>query len=131
MSQTRIAALVTLGLLAGCWDYSVRLPNGFRLVRLNGAERVIVLPDNRVLIDPDVRKYAVVNEVVVGFAEIPEPLPQFPKEPPPARQKAGYFIVDTKSAKVWDGTSKEAWLAQLRVLGIEREPHLKRPSPFD
>lgn len=123
-----VALFVALVAICDCWDYSVDLPNGYRLVRLNSYEVAIVLPDNRMLIDPDVRRYAISGSVVAGFAEVPKSLPQ---QPPPPRQQEGYFIVNTETGDVWDSLSQEAWLERLRLLGIESELKLKRPSPFD
>lgn len=120
--------LIAITALVGCWDYSTKLPNGYRLVRLNSNEIAVVLPNNGILIDPDVREYSIVGDVIVGFAGVPKSLPQ---QPAPPRKEAGYFIVNTESGEMWDSLPKEAWLERLRLLGIQGEPELKRPSPFD
>ena len=89
MTQSRVAVLLTLAVLAGC-DYSINLPNGFEFVRLDAAEGVIAFPDKRIAIDPDVQTYAVVNEVITGFADIPER--RMVPEQGPSGQADGWIV---------------------------------------
>lgn len=48
-----------------------------------------------------------------------------------AKYTPGYFVIDTKADKLYNGLSKDKWLERLRVLGVDHEPKLIKPSIFD
>lgn len=120
-----VGAAVSL-LISGCWDYSVDLPNGFRLVRMNAVEIGIVAPDGTFAVDPHIERYTVVEGgIVTGFAS-----PQHRDFPTP-RTREGYFVVDTQFQHCWDDLSEDEWRSVLRELGIDSERELHAPSRFD
>jgi hypothetical protein len=123
----RVWALVLL-LPMGCGDYAIGLPNGYELVRFNGAEIGICRPDGHVIVEPHVVSFAVLDErYVVGKAEVPKPIGGFQAD----RKSAGYFIVDTKGGGVWDSLTADEWRRQLGNTGIPEPSELVEPSRFD
>ncbi|MHB1462766.1 MAG: hypothetical protein ACYC1M_15865 [Armatimonadota bacterium] len=46
-------------------------------------------------------------------------------------RRPGYFIVDLHTRKVYDGLSKQAWLAKLKSYSITDEPKLHKPHWLD
>lgn len=45
--------------------------------------------------------------------------------------RTSYFVIDTRSDKLYDHLSKQKWLERLRHFGITSEPTLYKPSRFD
>lgn len=124
----RCFLLIAMSWIACSGDYAIELPNGYELVRFNGLETGIVAPGGRLVINPTVREYAVLGDLVVGNADVPERLEG---QPAPFRTAAGYFVLNTDSGEIADGLTDEAWRAKLAELGIGDEPKLNRPTPFD
>jgi hypothetical protein len=130
-----------LSFLAGCGDYAIDLPNGYRLVRTNSDNILIFEPDTedyrnstaysrRTIHDGD-RTYhdSVVvpskivaigskDELVYGIVEIsPHPEGMEPTEP-------GYFVLDTHTGDGVLGMGEKAFQEKLKELGIVGTPSL-------
>jgi hypothetical protein len=114
------------------YDYSISLPNGYRIIRFNADEFGLAGSEgtaDAVGIDPTIDGYAVLGGVVAGHAEPPR---EFLGAGVPApRMEAEFFVVDTRSGYVWQGTDRSAWLAELRKLGVNDPPLLKSPTFWD
>lgn len=122
MGRSLLLALAIVAL--GC-DFKVPLPHGYEIWQLEGRDTRVVTPNHYTAVAPDVRSYAVIGDVVVGYATLPRPPAPREPEPPVVRTAPGYFILDTASGRVWDPLTKEQWLARLRKLGVANEPSLR------
>ena len=113
----------------GMYDYTIALPNGYRIVRLNADEVVVVGREGSLdsaSIDPTIDGYAVVGDLVVGHASPPPDSPHARVRV--QRTKAEFFIVDTKSGTAWASSEREEWIASLHERGITGVPDLRPPS---
>ena len=111
----------------GCGDWSRSLPNGWSLVRVNGAEILIVGPDpdRQVIISSNVDRFGTEGDLVFGHVSVPDLPPDSTRDSIP-----GYFLVNTRTGAVLRGLDEEAWHAALRDAGVTRNPELRRPSRF-
>ena len=117
-------------LLCGCFlhpDYSIALPNGYKLSRIWKGAHTIVNERNFLVVGLTVQKYAVVGNIVTGYvsdenmADVPETL----------RGKTGYFVLDTATANLQDGLGEDKWRNVLELHNITSLPALKTPSRKD
>jgi hypothetical protein len=115
-----LAAL--LGGCNGCSDYSVGLPNGYRLARNSAESTDIFKSSTRIeaTVPPNIIELNVQGDLVFGQA-VHSPMAS-------RKSVAGYFILDTKHERAQVGLTKEKWLAELKKFGISEEPKLKKPS---
>lgn len=124
----RIAFLgVSLLLWLGCGDWSRSLPNGWSLVRVNGAEVLIAgpEPDRLVIISSNVDRYGTEGDLVFGHVSVPDLPPESTQDSVP-----GYFLVNTRTGAVLRGLDEEAWRGALLDAGVTGNPKLRRPSRF-
>lgn len=101
------------------WDYRIALPRGYELVRVYSGNVGICSSQTIEIIGPNIERYAVLGNVVVGYVT---GLRQFEQV-----EKTGYFILDTKTSRVQTGLTEKQWLAHLKKAGISKKPRLKRP----
>lgn len=96
--------LVSLSLVA-CGKMTEDLPNGFSIKRRDTGKYEIVSPpyaaangvtSSSGVISPDVTKFAVLGDVVVGFAERIKEVDGF-------MTPGGYFLLDTKTKEAKEG----------------------------
>lgn len=45
--------------------------------------------------------------------------------------KLGYFIIDLRNDRRYNGLSRKVWIERLRKFGVNHEPRLFKPSRFD
>lgn len=113
----------------GMYDYTIALPNGYRLVRLNADEVALVGPQGSISsasIDPTVDGYAVVGALVIGHASPPPDSSHARVRAP--RKDPEFFIIDTRKETAWASGNREKWVASLRERGIADVPQLRQPS---
>jgi hypothetical protein len=120
-----VAALATLLGAQGFGDYSIRLPGGYRLTRIYAGALLINHPSRGIAVDANIDGYKVLGQYIVGHTS------QADQEPEKGYSKPGYFLVDTKAGSAKQGMIKQAWLDELRKVGITEEPKLEAPSRFD
>jgi hypothetical protein len=120
-----------LFLMTGCMqgDFDIALPNGWELSRWSSGEYVVLKTTKdsnevKVRIGPTVARYQVIGHVVTGHVAASD-------FPVPDRPVLGYFVVDTKTDRVWQGLDERAWRQRLRELGVTEEPQLKWPTRHD
>ena len=120
-----LVVIITLMLIYGVsfgMDFSVVLPDNYMLAEVSGST-IGIAHNGAVVIWPDVDGYRLMQFIIVGHTSIAENqlLPS----------KPGYFLIETKSGKVYEGLEKSAWLSILRKRNIVSIPVLHRPSRFD
>lgn len=117
-----------LAVVVGCGgDYSIELPNSYKLTIFSAYKAGILGPDNRLVVPPHVVEYSVLRDLVVGRVEIPKELDGAPS----VRRIPGYFILDTQTGVALDSLSEPDWVEQLTQRGITTVPELDRPTMFD
>lgn len=111
--------------LSGCWDYGVRLPNGYELVRIYASAVLIVDPQRQILVEAHIDAYSVVDHLVVGHVAR--------AEYPPEREMSmpGYFVLNTRTAALKQGLTRTEWRAALRAVGLAEAPPLSAATRFD
>jgi hypothetical protein len=116
-----VAAALLIACPGGMTDYRRDLTHGYKLVRANADEYVIVDSMDGVVVTPTISEIGHVGDVIVGVTELPQRQGNFGSKP-------GYFVVNTATGETRMGLSKDACLAELRRYGIDDEPTLRRPS---
>ena len=114
------------GIFFGCHptDYSVQLPNGYSVVRVNSDKLLIADARPVVVVPPSVKEMGVTGNLVYGRVSRPSVLD------PNLKTITGYFVVDTRTGGVMLGMEENAWLRRLRDSGINERPILRRPTRF-
>ncbi len=109
-------------------DYSISLPDGYSLDRVNAAEVVMLgpKPNRSLLINSNIDGYKVLNRIVIGHVSLPQLPAEDTKDSIP-----GFFILDIQSGEVQQGLPEPVWLDSLRKYGITKKPSLHKPSRFD
>lgn len=115
-----------LFILSGCWDYRISLPNSYTLVRVNAAEILISNHKRSLVIYPNIDKYQIYDNYIVGHVSIPDLPPSHTGD-----SKPGYFIINTQTHKIYEGLEKQEWVHLLHELNITTSEKLHRPSRFD
>jgi hypothetical protein len=120
MRRLRTASLLFIVLFAGCnSDYTIALPNGYFLARVQAGAFGVCRPDKRIVIESKQGIHlAVINTVVAGEIDVNAE----PKSP------ARHFVVDTKENKVWDNLTYQEYLRRLKEIGVSAPPALTTPS---
>jgi hypothetical protein len=132
MNAVKLCVLLSVTMLTGCGgcDYSVDLPNGYRLVRTNSPTIMIFAPDSApewlhgLVVPAKITGLNDTNGIVYGRVE------QSPDSDMGLTQTPGYFVLDTKTNGVWLGLGEENWRGILKDRGVERPRALVRPSRF-
>ena len=123
-----VAGIVTLGLVAATilltvmsWkpNFTVSLPNGYKLVQFSGSDVGLGNPQMGLTVSPVIDGYSVVGDLVVGhvrkgrsgWASVP-----------------GYFVLDTSNGAVHSGLTKKRWKSLLLDYGVRQVPSLRRPT---
>lgn len=82
---------------------------------------------------PNVDGYRVYRQIITGHVSngrytnaFGDPIPK-----PRPLPHTGYFIIDVRIDRAYDGLSKEEWLKKLRSFGVTSEPKLFKPSIYD
>jgi hypothetical protein len=120
---SKFHAVFLLIVLSACHDYSILLPNGYKLVSVGGDARIIVNADSVVItddkLDGTVDLYTVCGDIIVGKLVL------YRKESL-SIIKSNYFIVDTKSGMILKELSNIQLREKLAAIGIEKVK-LRRP----
>ncbi|XQQ05388.1 MAG: hypothetical protein EDM05_65160 [Leptolyngbya sp. IPPAS B-1204] len=104
------------------------LVNGYKIVRTSSISYVIVYPDSSISVHTEnITCINVKGDFIFGRIDPLEPELQ---RLVTNKRHPGYFIVDTKTHSYQLGLEKEEWLDELKKIGIEQEPSLRRPSSF-
>lgn len=109
--------------ISACGDYSIVLPNSYQLVRITGYEVAIVDSTRHFVVEPNIDKYAVSGNFVIGHVSLPE-------HGRPTDSVPGYFILDTSNKSVKLGLTKEQWTELISKENIQ-EFKLINPSRFN
>jgi len=108
-------------LAAGCiYQGDIIASNGYSIECDKGRNCIVASQGHiSVVIEPEVDKYAVVNQYLIGHTVIQNnSLP--PGIPAPIiNQQPGYFIVNTQSGFVESGLNEALWRTKLSGLNIE------------
>ena len=107
--------------LHGCFptsDYFLRLGNGYSLARTQNRNVGLCNAHGEQVVGPQIDKYQVYPQAIVGHV-LKYPDPYFQSIP-------GYFVVDVKTGKVYQGLSYQEWLKRLRRYGIRSAPAMQR-----
>ena len=85
---------------------------------------------------PNVDGYRVYTRVIAGHVVPAGGAKRFDSFGDPVRWRGGsgrpgYFVIDTREHRLYDGLDKREWRKRLRRLGIKGEPRLYKPSMFD
>jgi hypothetical protein len=101
-----------------------QLCNGYRMIRMNGAEVVIADPANRVITGGTATRWAAQCPYVTGYTR---------KEgfPPDTAPVEGYFLIDTSNRSEMVGMAETNWIEQMSAIHWEkptmRETHVSLP----
>ena len=122
-----LAIVLTASLAALIWmrhEPTERvLCNGYRMVRMNGAEVVIADPDNRVITSGTVTRWAAQCPYITGYTRKEGFLPE-------ANPIEGYFLIDTANRSQEVGMDEADWIHQMSILHWQkpwmRETHVVR-----
>ncbi len=125
-----LLVLVTLG-VAGCWEATLDLPGGWKQASWSGYGYMLFKTAENstrieVEIGPTVKCCQVIGTVITGHV-VAEP----PEIDPRMKPTSGYFVVETRMGRVWQGLDEATWRKRLRDVGVTDEPPLKRLSMFD
>jgi hypothetical protein len=83
-------------------------------------------------VGPDVDGYRVYRDIIVGHTIKGKTRNAYGDQLPAMEPRpAGYFIIDTRIDRVYDGLSRHEWLKRLGVFGVACEPTLYKPSIYD
>lgn len=103
-------------------DYEVELGAGYKLVRTNACNVMILHKDHGFIIPSKIVGLGLRKDIITGRVEN-EPLANVPSIP-------GYFIVEMETGSVQTGLAEQTWLNALRLLGLKHPPKLRKPSRF-
>jgi hypothetical protein len=121
------AVLLAILLLSACHDYSILLPNDYKLVSIGGDTRIIVNSDGVVItdnkLDGTVNLYTVCGDFVVGQLVLY-------RKDDLSIIKSHYFIVDTRNGIIMKELSNIKLREKLAGFGINKIK-LKRPINTD
>ncbi|QYO64135.1 hypothetical protein [Leptolyngbya sp. 7M] len=131
MRKTRrlLGLFIILMLLVKCtpFDYEGKLPNGYEMNKTSSTN--IAIARGLTVFRGDINRMNIRGNIVIGRVD------ELPSEEQRTRTSKfeappGYFILDTKTGSFQLGLEKEAWLRQLKKVGISEEPNLKMPTAF-
>jgi len=106
-------------------DYEVSLPGGYKLLRDGYKARVILDPQGRLVLGPDVSGLALAGPYVIA-GEISDP----DEDLGHARPVKGRFMLDVRSGLAATGLSVSGLSAALKSHGAPEPPDLLPPSRF-
>ncbi|MFH1157905.1 MAG: hypothetical protein V1721_03345 [Pseudomonadota bacterium] len=112
----KVMTMFLFALLLGCGKGEVDLVAGYKYVQLDGSNHAISDRDNRMVVDPNVKWYRVIETYIMGERDDANIDPQLSKQ-------YGYFILDTRNGQLIEGLSKFDFQDALRAR------HLN-PAPF-
>lgn len=98
-------------LLGACGENQVILGAGYKYVQLDGSNHAISDIDNRMVVEPNVTRYKVIEPYIVGErkdANIDERL----------SKRFGYFILDMQSKQLIEGLNDTAFADALRMRNL-------------
>jgi RHS repeat-associated protein len=104
--------LVLIVFLYGFGDYSIELPNNYKLARTNAYNHVIVDAGFKIIIESNVETYSIVGQIVVGHVFEPTFGEKQYSEP-------GYFVVNTETGWKKQGMNEVEWNKCLNDFNIE------------
>ena len=107
--------------LHGCFptsDYYLRLGNGYSLARWSYKTVALCNAEMVAVVMPHIDRYQVYPAAIIGHV--------VKHHDPYYRSVPGYFVVDMKTGKVYQGLSYEEWLKLLRTYGIRSAPAMQR-----
>jgi hypothetical protein len=109
-------------------DYEGDLVNGYKIVKTSGISYVITYPSSSVSVHTEnITGINVKGDFIFGRID---PLKPELQRLVINKRNPGYFIVNTKTHSYQLGLEKKEWLDELKKVGIDREPVLRRPSSF-
>lgn len=98
----RFFAPSLLLLLAACGEGDWPLISGYRFVKTDATNGMIVDSENRVIVEANVDNYVVIDPYIVGM-RVPSDIvpPGFPTSP-----HYGHFLLDTRTGELVEGLSQ-------------------------
>ena len=104
-----IVALAVAALLTACGE--AELGSGYRYVKLDGYAAAILDRNNTMVVDPHVKRYAVIDGYIVGKradADIDDSL----------SKRYGYFILNMQSGELLEGLGRSEFEAALNARNL-------------
>jgi hypothetical protein len=108
--------------LEACRPNDRQLVDRYRLVRIYDTAVAIADGTEEIVVPADIDGLSQVGVLLVGHATDQGLSPSAARDAVP-----GYFIIDVKSRKLKSGLSKEEWLRELALRGVNGEPQLGKP----
>jgi hypothetical protein len=112
----RPAAIALLLVLCGCDTGIAKLPHGYSYVQIDGVNGMIVADaTHEVAVEPNVKRYALVGDFVVGERNDAELSPKLSR-------RFGYFIFDTRDGNYVEGLNERQFEKELGARGLPSHP---------
>lgn len=110
--------LSLLCLLTGCIGPSdVTAPNGYSIECDKQRDCVVLDGPHSVIVSPEVDRYAVSGQLLLGHSIKPAD-DKFDVTWPPNGSKGGYFLIDTSANSYYLGLDEQSWKQLLRRNGL-------------
>jgi len=108
----RPVTIALLLVLCGCDTGTSKLPHGYSYVQIDGVNGMIVADaTHEVAVEPNVKRYALVGDFVVGERDDAELGLKLSK-------RFGYFIFDTRDGKYVEGLNEQQFEKELGARGL-------------
>ncbi len=109
--------ILLFALLLGCGKGEVDLIAGYKYIQLYGSIHAISDRDNKEVIDPNVKRYRVIEPYIIGERDNAdlEDLQLYSTQ-------YGYFIIDTRNGQLIEGLNKPDFQDALRARHLNSAP---------
>jgi hypothetical protein len=111
----KMGIVLILLFLTACDTGITNLPHGYKYVQIDGVNGDIANRYNVVVVDPNVERYDVIGDFIVGErsdAELDQRL----------SRRFGYFILDTRDGKYVEGLKQQQFERELQARGLPLHP---------